>query len=143
MIEPSRDPIYLEARNYLTRLEKMKELFKYQKVELILGEIDKYSGTTVKDLVDFMKTHSLQFGVPDDIGDEQKLYNRLFASLEAAARPRQDPHGRADKELNAVGPGSGARRPPSSAISTADSAAGVAKTCSSRPRRVAAAGWAR
>ena len=35
----------------------------------------------MKDLVDFMKTHSLQFGVPDDIGDEQKLYNRLFASF--------------------------------------------------------------
>jgi len=81
VIPPSRDKVYLEARNYVKRLETMKELFKRKDIEQILGEIDKYAGTTVHDLVAFMKRNNLRFGVPDQNGDQQSLYPRLFASL--------------------------------------------------------------
>ena len=81
VITPSRDAVYLEARNYVRRLESTKELFKRREIEQILGEIDKYAGTTVHDLVAFMKRNNLRFAVPDEIGDEQTLYVRLYASL--------------------------------------------------------------
>jgi hypothetical protein len=81
VVTPSRDPRYLEAKNYLKRLEAATDLFKHKAIEQILGEIDKYSGTTVRDLVEFMKRNNLRFGVPDDIGDEPSLYPRLYASL--------------------------------------------------------------
>jgi hypothetical protein len=82
VVGPSRDKVYLEARNYIRRLESTTELFKRREIEQILGEIDKYAGTTVHDLVLFMKRNNLRFGVPDEIGDEQSLYARLHASLE-------------------------------------------------------------
>ena len=81
MIAPGRDKVYLEARNYIRRLESIKELFKRKEIEQILGEIDKYAGTTVHELVAFMKRNNLRFAVPDEIGDEQSLYTRLHASL--------------------------------------------------------------
>jgi hypothetical protein len=81
VITPSRDKVYLEARDFVKRLETSKELFKRREIEQILGEIDKYSGTTVHDLVVFMKRNNLRFGVPDEIGDEQSLYTQLYASL--------------------------------------------------------------
>jgi hypothetical protein len=81
VIAPSRDKLYLEARNYMRRLESTKELFKRREIEQILGEIDKYAGTTVHDLVAFMKRNNLRFAVPDEIGDEQSLYTRLHASM--------------------------------------------------------------
>jgi hypothetical protein len=82
VVGPSRDKVYLEARNYLRRLESTKELFKRREIEQILAEIDKYAGTTVEDLIMFMKRNNLRFGVPDEIGDEQTLYMRLYASLD-------------------------------------------------------------
>jgi hypothetical protein len=78
---PSRDTIYLEAKNYLKRLETMKDLFKLQVVEQILAEIDKYSGTTVYDLIKFMERNNLRFGVADEIGHERDLFPRLYAAL--------------------------------------------------------------
>jgi hypothetical protein len=81
VIAPSRDKVYLEARNFVKRLETSKELFKRREIEQILGEIDKYYGTTVYELVVFMKRNNLRFGVPDEIGDEQSLYTQLYALL--------------------------------------------------------------
>jgi hypothetical protein len=81
VIAPSRDAVYLEARNYIRRLERTKEIFKRKEIEEILGAIDKYAGTTVYDLIAFMKKYNLRFGVPDEIGDEQTIYVRLYASL--------------------------------------------------------------
>ena len=98
VIEPSRDKIYLEARNYMRRLESIKELFKHKEIEQILGEIDKYSGTTVQDLVAFMKRNNLRFGVPDEIGDEQSQYTRLHASLSQQLDLVRVPEGRAAEE---------------------------------------------
>jgi hypothetical protein len=76
-----KDQIYKEARQFLDRLDVTKELFKSAKAEMILGEIDRYSGTNVYDLIKFMQAYNLGFGVPD-IGSERAMYQQLFASLQ-------------------------------------------------------------
>jgi hypothetical protein len=82
VVPPSRDKVYLEAKNYLRRLTAAKELFKRREIERILAEIDKYAGTTVFDLITFMQRNNLRFGVPD-LGDERELYPKLYAFLKS------------------------------------------------------------
>jgi hypothetical protein len=81
VITPSRDTVYMEAKNHLTRLKATAELFKLKDIEPILGEIDKYSGTTVFELIKFMKRNNLRFGVAQERGDERDLYTQLYVSL--------------------------------------------------------------
>jgi hypothetical protein len=80
-ISPSRDTVYMEAKNHLTRLQSAVELFKLKDVEPILGEIDKFAGTTVFDLIKFMERNNLRFGVAEERGNERDLYSQLYASL--------------------------------------------------------------
>jgi hypothetical protein len=94
VITPSRDKVYIEARNFVKQLEATTELFKRREIEQILGEIDKYSGTTVHDLVVFMKRNNLRFAVAEEIGDEQSIYTKLYAALsqqlDSVRVPRSD-----------------------------------------------------
>ena len=56
------------------------EMLKTQAIELALGELDRYAGTTVNDLRVFMLRHKLQFadaGTPD----ERELFPQLYAKL--------------------------------------------------------------
>jgi hypothetical protein len=77
---PSSDKVYVEAKNYLRQLEDIKELIKRRAAEQILSDMDKYSGTTVHDLVKFMQRNNLRFSY-SNIQDERQLYDRLYASL--------------------------------------------------------------
>jgi hypothetical protein len=77
---PSNDPRYLEAKERLEELGIMVDLLKKHRVEVAIGEIDKYSGTTVNDLRLFMQRHGLQFA-PATTPDEKTLYPKLHASL--------------------------------------------------------------
>jgi hypothetical protein len=78
---PDRDKIYLDAKNYLKQLEASAELLKSHKIEQIICEIDKYSGTSLSDLLLFMQRNHLMFGVAAEIGDERSLYRELYAVL--------------------------------------------------------------
>ncbi|MDR3634729.1 MAG: hypothetical protein P4L84_13075 [Isosphaeraceae bacterium] len=78
---PSRDKIYLDAKNYLKQLESSAEMLKSHKIEQIICEIDKYSGTSLSDLLVFMQRNHLMFGVAAEIGDERSLYRELYAVL--------------------------------------------------------------
>jgi hypothetical protein len=80
VIVPDRETVYLEAQRFLKQLEQTKEMMKHQSVEKIVAEIDNYSGTTVYDLLVFMNTWNLRFGV-SDIGDERKQLNDLYVAL--------------------------------------------------------------
>jgi hypothetical protein len=80
VIPPSRDKIYIESRDYLKRLTTAKELLKRRAIEQMLGEIDKYSGTSVYDLINFMQKYNLRFGIPD-LGYERELYPKLYESM--------------------------------------------------------------
>jgi hypothetical protein len=80
VVPPTRDPLYLEAKQKLDELEKVVQLFKIHKIQLALGEIDKYPGTTVGDLRAFMQRHNLQFATAET-PDERTLYPELHAAL--------------------------------------------------------------
>jgi hypothetical protein len=75
---PSRDTLYIEAKQRLEELEKVVETLKIQKVGQALGELDRYSGTTVNDLRLFMHRHNLEFAPAENL-DERTLYPELYA----------------------------------------------------------------
>jgi hypothetical protein len=74
------DRRYIEAKQCIKRLRESKELLKRQKIEQIIGELNKYSGTTVEDLIVFMQRNNLRFHV-SEIGDERQMYPKLYAAL--------------------------------------------------------------
>jgi hypothetical protein len=80
VVTPSSDKIYVEAKTFLKRLETSKEMIKLRAIEQIMGEIDRYSGANVHDLIVFMQKYNLRFGVPE-IGEERELYPRIYAAL--------------------------------------------------------------
>jgi hypothetical protein len=80
VIPPEKDKIYIQAKDFLRGLESSKELLKLKEIEQILGEIERFPGTTIYDLVVFMQAHNLRFGVPE-IGAETALYPTLYASM--------------------------------------------------------------
>jgi len=80
VVTPSSDKVYVEAKGFLKRLDTSKDMLKLRAIEQMLGEIDKYSGANVHDLIVFMQKYNLRFGVPE-IGDERELYPKLYAAF--------------------------------------------------------------
>jgi hypothetical protein len=82
VIDPKTDPTaYAEAAMRLKDLRATADRFEIHKVQQALGEIDKYSGTTVNDLKVFMRKYGLRFGRADS-PDERKLYPELYETLQ-------------------------------------------------------------
>ncbi len=69
-----------EAKQQLGNLRKTVNTFQTFKVQAVLGEIDKYSGTTVDDLRIFMRKHNLTFAAAE-MPDERILYPQLYTAL--------------------------------------------------------------
>jgi hypothetical protein len=80
--EERKDKTYIEAKRTLREFRDTKELMKDAKVEQILAEMSRYSGTTLFDLLEFMHRNNLRFYVPD-IGDERQLYPKLYEKMRA------------------------------------------------------------
>jgi hypothetical protein len=77
---PRTDIRYIEAQQRLRELKDTVRHLKITKIERVIGEIDKYSGTTIYDLKMFMMTHGLRFAAAKT--PEEKLrYPELYASL--------------------------------------------------------------
>jgi hypothetical protein len=99
VIPPEKETLYLEAKAFLKRLEASKEMMKKKDVEMIIGEIDRYSGTTIHDLMVFMQKYNLRFAAPE-IGDERAAYPKVYAAmkqqLEELNAAMQD-HGQGDR----------------------------------------------
>jgi hypothetical protein len=70
-----------EAALRLKDLRKTARQFETQGVQQALGEIDKYSGTTVNDLKIFMRKYNLTFGTAET-PDERQLYPELYEALQ-------------------------------------------------------------
>ncbi len=70
-----------EALMRLAELKAVVGLFKRQTVQRALGDIDKYSGTSVNDLKNFMQKYNLRFA-PAETPEERKLYPELYTLLE-------------------------------------------------------------
>ena len=80
-IDPKTNPqAYTEAASRLKDLRATVKLFETHKVQQAIGEIDKYSGTTVNDLKNFMRKYGLRFGRAEST-DERKLYPELYETL--------------------------------------------------------------
>ncbi len=75
-----KDRLYIDAKSELRKLLATKELLKIREVEHIIGEINKYSGTTVAELLVFMQRNNLRFHIPE-IGDEREIYPKIYAAF--------------------------------------------------------------
>ena len=64
----------------MRELQSTVRLLRKEKVERAIGEIERYSGTTVGDLMEFMQIHNLRFAAADTV-EERKLLPELYASL--------------------------------------------------------------
>jgi hypothetical protein len=76
----SRDRRYNEAKTRMAELERTTELLKTFKMQRVLAELEKYGGTTVDDLRQFMQRHNLRFAMADS-SEERTLYPDLYARL--------------------------------------------------------------
>jgi hypothetical protein len=77
---PSNEPRYIEAKQRIASLKSTARLLSKHKIEVAIGEIDKYSGTTVRDLMLFMQAHNLRFAATEN-PEERRLYPELYAAL--------------------------------------------------------------
>jgi hypothetical protein len=82
VIDPETDQrANSEAALRLKDLRGTARLLETHGVQQALGEIDKYSGTTVNDLRIFMRKYNLTFGRAEN-PDERKLYPELYEALQ-------------------------------------------------------------
>jgi hypothetical protein len=77
---PRTDRRYLESQGQLRELKDVVRLLKTTKIERAIGEIDKYSGTTINELKMFMMSHNLRFAAAKT-PEEKRRYPELYASL--------------------------------------------------------------
>ena len=94
VVPPSNDRLYIEARDRLNELKSTVRLLKTSKIERAIGEIDKYSGTTINDLKMFMMTHDLRFAAaktPEEKGRYPELYASLREQLDKVKVPDNSP----------------------------------------------------
>jgi hypothetical protein len=80
VVGPSNDRKYLEARERINELKLTVRTLTTTKVEVAIGEIDRYSGTTVNDLKMFMMSHDLRFAAAKTPGEKAR-YPEIYAYL--------------------------------------------------------------
>jgi hypothetical protein len=102
VIDPVKDKkLYNEAKNRITEFQKMaKNLIQSHQIELLIGELDQYGGTTVRDLLAFMEKYKLGFAdaqTPDEIKLFPELYARLKQQGEDVKRAMEQPAVEPDK----------------------------------------------
>ncbi len=68
---------YLDSRNFVKGLEDASRLLETPVVGEVLGGLEKYSGTSVADLLEFMRRYNLRFS-PANSPTENDLYARLY-----------------------------------------------------------------
>jgi hypothetical protein len=77
VVGPRDDPLFIEAKKRITELESTAGLLKQERIERTIGEIDRYSGTSVGDLIAFMQMHNLHFAAAAT-PEERKLLPELY-----------------------------------------------------------------
>ena len=76
------DTRYKEGTTRVKELKNVAEQLKTTKIEQAIGDIDKYSGTTVYDLKVFMSNHNLRFGKADS-PEEVEVYGAMYELMVA------------------------------------------------------------
>ena len=80
VVQPGNDRLYTEARERLKELKGHVRLLKTAKIQPAIGEIEKYSGTTINDLKIFMQKHNLRFAAAKS-PEEKELFPELYVLL--------------------------------------------------------------
>lgn len=87
---PSNDTRYIDGLKCVKQLKNVAELLKHTKIEQAIGDIDKYSGTTIYDLKVFMSSHNLRFGAaktPEEVAMYSVLHEFMVAQYEKVKLP--------------------------------------------------------
>ncbi len=96
VLGPRNDALYIEAKQRLAELKSTVGLLKIEKIERAIGDIDKYSGTSINDLKLFMQSHNLHFAAAKS-PEEKLLYRELYAMLKHQDDLVRDPQVRPGK----------------------------------------------
>ncbi len=104
-----KNDVYNQAMNFVRQLEDQARLLKNDTVRRFLADIEKYSGTTIADLIDFMRWYHLRFAAAEPGTPERSLYPTLYERLNLQREKiqemaRQDA---ADARSRSAKPGSG------------------------------------
>jgi hypothetical protein len=94
VVGPTDDRLYVEAKERLTELQSTVRLLKTEKIERAIGELSKYSGTTINDLKLFMQRHNLRFAAaktPEERSLFPELYARLVQQRDKVVPPDAEP----------------------------------------------------
>jgi hypothetical protein len=120
VLPPSGEKLDLEARNRLDEFKSLaRQLRLSDRVRPLMGDLDRYSGTTVHDLLVFMQKNKLRFAGAES-PEERKLYPEVYVTLveqrnriaggrlavrpEEAAAPRPTPSEAAPTATSAAPP---------------------------------------
>jgi len=75
---------YLESRNFVKALDDASRLLEFPIVGDVLGGMEKYSGTTVAELLEFMRRYNLRFSPANpNSPTEMELYTKLYPLMRA------------------------------------------------------------
>ena len=81
ILTPSRDVRYMDAKRRIDDFRRSYDfILKSHQVQLVVGDLDRYAGTTVHELLELMRKHGLGFGVTETPA-ERKLYPELHERL--------------------------------------------------------------
>lgn len=80
---PQTDRFYIPAQGFLRELSEQARLVESGVVRNCLADIEKYHGTTVADLVEFMRWYNLRFAPAKEGSPERELYPELYEALVA------------------------------------------------------------
>jgi hypothetical protein len=76
------DPLFIEAKDRVKELKNTAQQLRVTKIERAIGDIEKYSGTTIHDLKVFMTSHNLRFAVAKS-PEEKEMFPELHELMVA------------------------------------------------------------
>lgn len=74
------DRAYYQARDFLKGLNNAARMLEVPLAEAVLARMDRYPGTDLADLLEFMQNYNLRFG-PATVPAERELYRSLYPLL--------------------------------------------------------------
>jgi hypothetical protein len=80
VMKATDEPLWQEAFRYLGELRTYSKYLQYHQIEQVMGQIERYGGTTVYELKAFMQKNNLRFAAAET-REERELYPKLYAAL--------------------------------------------------------------
>ena len=80
LVSPKEQEFYRQSHEFIKGLDNSLRMLRTQQAEPVLATIETYSGTTVAELLEFMRRYNLRFGVAT-AASERDLYKDLYPML--------------------------------------------------------------